>query len=310
MASDLTVIGWTHLALGAYALVAGAHILLGPKGGSRHRTIGRRYALATALVSLSAFGIYGSGRFSVFHWMAVATLVSLALAFIAAQRQHRGGLWLRLHLTGFLVSYYMLLGGTLNQAFLRIPFLSSMDRQALGIAIATGHSLLIVTALMVIAYFWGRTSAAAPLPLPRPLTTKSLAAIAAVGVAMPWTSDASAAEVEVVVQDVRSDAGEVLVQLCRQQEYLRTQCSFVARSPARKGNIVFRFDDVPAGAWAITSFHDENRNGKLDSNFLGIPTEGYGFSRDAQGWFGPAKFDDAGFDVCEQPSRQTLRMHY
>jgi uncharacterized protein (DUF2141 family) len=60
------------------------------------------------------------------------------------------------------------------------------------------------------------------------------------------------------------------------------------------GAAVCRFD-APAGSYAIVAMHDENLNGKLDTNFVGQPTEGYGASRGAHGTFGP-KFDDARFD--------------
>jgi uncharacterized protein (DUF2141 family) len=53
--------------------------------------------------------------------------------------------------------------------------------------------------------------------------------------------------------------------------------------------------DAPAGSYAIVAMHDENGNGKLDSNIFGVPTEGYGASKGAQGTFGP-KYDDARFD--------------
>lgn len=57
---------------------------------------------------------------------------------------------------------------------------------------------------------------------------------------------------------------------------------------------VCRFD-MPAGRYAIVAMHDENSNGKLDTNLFGVPTEGYGASNGAQGAFGP-KYDDARFD--------------
>jgi len=56
------------------------------------------------------------------------------------------------------------------------------------------------------------------------------------------------------------------------------------------------FDHLDAGHYAVKVFHDENGNGRLDSNFLGVPSEGYGFSNNA-GRFGPASFEDAGFDL-------------
>ena len=44
-------------------------------------------------------------------------------------------------------------------------------------------------------------------------------------------------------------------------------------------------------------FHDQNNNDKLDSNFMGIPNEPYGFSNNARGTFGPASWDDAKFEI-------------
>lgn len=44
------------------------------------------------------------------------------------------------------------------------------------------------------------------------------------------------------------------------------------------------FEDILPGTYAIGVIHDENMNGKLDANWLGVPTEGYGFSNDAKGF--------------------------
>jgi uncharacterized protein (DUF2141 family) len=60
---------------------------------------------------------------------------------------------------------------------------------------------------------------------------------------------------------------------------------------------VLVFANLPAGRYAVSVFHDENGNGKLDVNVMGIPTERYGFSRDARGPMGPPAFADAAVDV-------------
>ena len=49
--------------------------------------------------------------------------------------------------------------------------------------------------------------------------------------------------------------------------------------------------------YAIRYFHDENNNDELDTNFIGIPKEGFGFSNDAFGKFGPKKFKEWLFEV-------------
>jgi len=56
-------------------------------------------------------------------------------------------------------------------------------------------------------------------------------------------------------------------------------------------------NDVAPGTYAIKAFHDVDRNGQLDTNFMGIPKEPYGFSNDAMGTFGPPSFEQAAFKV-------------
>ena len=64
-----------------------------------------------------------------------------------------------------------------------------------------------------------------------------------------------------------------------------------ATVPAHDGvGPVFRH--VAPGTYAVSLFHDANANGRLDKT-LGIPNEGFGFSRDAPVQFGPPKFDAA-----------------
>ena len=55
------------------------------------------------------------------------------------------------------------------------------------------------------------------------------------------------------------------------------------------------FADLAPGVYAVTMLHDENDNGKMDTDWMGIPKEGYGATRDAKGIMGPPKFKDAAF---------------
>ena len=58
----------------------------------------------------------------------------------------------------------------------------------------------------------------------------------------------------------------------------------------------FKIKDLVVGtSYAIAVYHDKNKNQKLDKNFLGIPTERYGFSNDARELFGPPSFKSASF---------------
>ncbi|WP_179333069.1 DUF2141 domain-containing protein [Winogradskyella costae] len=57
------------------------------------------------------------------------------------------------------------------------------------------------------------------------------------------------------------------------------------------------FDDIPEGIYAVSVFHDENDNGKFDTNFFGIPNEDYGCSNNAKGFMGPPQWSDAKFEL-------------
>ena len=59
------------------------------------------------------------------------------------------------------------------------------------------------------------------------------------------------------------------------------------------------FEDVAKGVYAFSLFHDLNENKKLDTNFLGIPKEPYGFSKGEKGSFGPPKYEEVKFSITK-----------
>lgn len=66
-------------------------------------------------------------------------------------------------------------------------------------------------------------------------------------------------------------------------------------------NYVFR--NLPEGKYAVSVYHDENGNGRLDKNIFGAPTEAYAFSRNAKGYFGPPDFAAAAIFLNNSQSR-------
>ncbi len=70
------------------------------------------------------------------------------------------------------------------------------------------------------------------------------------------------------------------------------------------------FEDIPVGTYALVVLHDENMNGKLDTNWLGIPKEGYGFSNDAKATLGAPSFPDASFVYDGATLEMTIDLHY
>ena len=70
------------------------------------------------------------------------------------------------------------------------------------------------------------------------------------------------------------------------------------------------FEAISPGTYALAVIHDENSNGKLDTNWLGIPTEGYGFSNDAKAVLGTPSFAAASFSYDGQTMDMTISLHY
>ncbi len=77
---------------------------------------------------------------------------------------------------------------------------------------------------------------------------------------------------------------------------------------ARNGDLVVAEFEVAQGNYAFTIFYDENTNGDLDTNFIGIPKEPIALSNNARAKFGPPKFDDAVFEVGSAPVLQRIDM--
>ncbi|EIA10640.1 hypothetical protein HJ01_00146 [Flavobacterium frigoris PS1] len=72
----------------------------------------------------------------------------------------------------------------------------------------------------------------------------------------------------------------------------------------------FKFSDIKPGKYAIVVIHDENRDGKLDSNLFGIPTEGYGFSSGAEVTMSAPSFSDAVFSYDGGHLQMSISLNY
>lgn len=120
-------------------------------------------------------------------------------------------------------------------------------------------------------------------------------------------------KVTVAVSEVRSAKG--VIRACMTTDPAKfPRCRGVAGAhsavvPA-SGTVTLTFSGVQPGRYAIALLHDENENGKADRAAGMMPTEGFGFSRDAKVRMGPPSFRSAAFDVGAQPVSHSIRMRY
>jgi uncharacterized protein (DUF2141 family) len=104
--------------------------------------------------------------------------------------------------------------------------------------------------------------------------------------------------IHVDVAGLRNDKGQVMCALYSSAEGFPKDGNKAlkqVKAPISNGHATCDFSGIGPGTYAVAVFHDENANGKMDTNFVGMPREGVGASNDAQGHFGPPPFDKAAF---------------
>lgn len=115
---------------------------------------------------------------------------------------------------------------------------------------------------------------------------------------------------EVTVQNVKDTTGTIRVGIFKDESTFLKKAILGQVVKADKGQVTVVFEDVPDGTYAFSVIHDENRNGELDSNMIGIPREGFGFSNDAMGTFGPPSFEKSAFVLKKESRKMKVMMRY
>ena len=101
----------------------------------------------------------------------------------------------------------------------------------------------------------------------------------------------------VVVKNVKEAKGRIAIALFNSEKDFTTKAMQGKTTVAKAGEVQITFENITSGDYAISVMHDANENDKLDSNAIGIPKEGFGFSNDAMGMFGPPSFEKAKFNL-------------
>jgi len=119
-------------------------------------------------------------------------------------------------------------------------------------------------------------------------------------VSMPLMAQSGSATLTVRVTGARNSKGRVAPALFQSgagfpgdnSKAIRTR---QAEIEAQTRSAQFVLKGIPYGVYAVSVFHDENMNGKLDKNFVGAPKEGYSASNNPRKRMGPPPFDEAEF---------------
>lgn len=106
-------------------------------------------------------------------------------------------------------------------------------------------------------------------------------------------------DLTVEVTGMDTDKGKVFLALYNSKEtFLKSSKTTKGTNAVVKdGKAIAYFKGLKKGDYAISLFHDENDNNKMDTKIFGIPKEPYGFSNNAKGFMGPPKYKDAKFTL-------------
>ena len=96
-------------------------------------------------------------------------------------------------------------------------------------------------------------------------------------------------DLTITVTDIQGDEGEILIGL-----YNTNDETF---ADVTKYYVTTTFKELPKGSYAVAVIHDANKNGKIDTNLVGLPTEGYGFSNNLRFMLRGATFEESQFEL-------------
>lgn len=120
--------------------------------------------------------------------------------------------------------------------------------------------------------------------------------------------------IHVKIQNIKNSTGTIACALFESAvgfpaDYLRSATNIMSIK-IRGKQASCDFQGIAPGTYALAVVHDENMNGKIDTNLLGVPTEGYGFSNDAKALLGAPSFSAARFTYDGQNLDMTIGLHY
>jgi uncharacterized protein (DUF2141 family) len=94
-------------------------------------------------------------------------------------------------------------------------------------------------------------------------------------------------KLNIEIIEISNNKGNIMLQLFDSTQKIIKE----EMSPIKDFKCLISIENLSAGRYAVRYYHDENMNGKMETNLVGKPTEGYGFSNNVIGKFGPPPFE-------------------
>ena len=124
--------------------------------------------------------------------------------------------------------------------------------------------------------------------------------------------DGDGALLRVRVTDARSTKGQMIFGVFDQPKGFPSDQKRSVNWQTKRadaGELVFECR-LPPGKYAASVLHDENGNGQMDMNLIGVPKEGYGVTNNPKPKRRAARFDEALFDLPPEGREMTISLQY
>ena len=116
--------------------------------------------------------------------------------------------------------------------------------------------------------------------------------------------------IEVTVKNIEEAKGSIRVGLFTNENDFLKKAIEGKVVKAAGSEVKFGFENQKAGENAVSVINDENENGELDTNGIGMPKEGFAFGNNAMGMFGPPSFEKAKVVVDKATIKQVIELKY
>ncbi|MFK5893328.1 MAG: DUF2141 domain-containing protein [Pseudomonadota bacterium] len=117
-------------------------------------------------------------------------------------------------------------------------------------------------------------------------------------------------KVTVKVTNIQSDKGTIYIGFYKpNDDFPNHEAKHIKKSvkPLNSG-VSLVVTDLDAGTYAVAVLHDINDNDELDNNFIGIPKEPYGFSKNIHHTFSAPTFDECKFNLTNKPVELSIKL--
>jgi uncharacterized protein (DUF2141 family) len=111
-------------------------------------------------------------------------------------------------------------------------------------------------------------------------------------------------KLDIEIVEIRNCKGNIMLQLFDSTQKVLTQ----EKCKIKDNKSSFSVPNLSPGKYAVRYYHDENMNGRMETNLVGKPTEGYGFSNNVIGKFGPPPFKKWLFEISGDPGTFFLKL--